>query len=47
MVNAPCNSGFPIYQDEDDGEEDCELLTKLARLIEHEQREIQPHQDSV
>ena len=43
MENIPCNSGFPINQAEDDSEEDCELPAELARLFEHEQKEIQPH----
>lgn len=47
MANTPCNSGFPINQAEDNGKKDCELPTELARLLEHEQKEIQPHQEPV
>src|ERR1051325_5606809 len=37
----------PIYQDEDEGEEDCEVPGELARLLQQEERVIQPHEESV
>jgi hypothetical protein len=37
--------GFPINQAKDDGEEDCEVPVELARLLEHEEREFQPHKE--
>lgn len=43
MENFLCNYGIPINQDEDDNEEYCESSDKLARLLEHEQKEIQPY----
>ena len=33
----------PIYQVEDEGEEDCEVPGEFARLLEQEERAIQPH----
>lgn len=40
MTRIGCKSGLPINQAKDDSEEDCELPTKLARLLEHEEKEI-------
>lgn len=40
-------SEFPINQVEDDSEEDCELPDELARLLEHEEKEIQPYKEPV
>ena len=36
-----------IYQAEDEGEEDCEVLGELARLLQQEERTIQPHEEPV
>ena len=33
----------PIYQVEDEGEEDCEILGELSRLMIQEEKAIQPH----
>ena len=33
----------PIYQAEEESEEDCELPKELARLLKQEERVIQPH----
>ena len=35
----------PIYQAEDEGEEDCEVPGELARLLQQEERAIQPHEE--
>lgn len=43
IVEVRCRSGFPINQAKDDSEKDCEVSPELARLIEHEGKEIQPH----
>ncbi|XP_050876820.1 sugar transporter ERD6-like 18 [Lathyrus oleraceus] len=40
-------SGLPINQAEDGIEEDCELPAELARLLEHEEKEIQPYKEPV
>ena len=32
-----------IYQTKDEDEEDCEVPEELARLLQQEKREIQPH----
>ena len=37
----------PIYQAEDEGEEDCEVLGEISRLIEQEERAIQLHEETV
>src|ERR1051325_11521821 len=37
----------PIYQAEDEGEEDCELPGELVRLLQQEERVIQSHEESV
>src|ERR1051325_4112095 len=37
----------PIYQAEDEGEEDCEVPGELVRLLQQEERVIQPHEESV
>ena len=37
----------PINQAEDEGEEDCEVPGKLARLLQQEERAIQPHEEPV
>ena len=37
----------PIYQAEDEGEEDCEILGELARLLMQEEKVIQPHEEPV
>ena len=36
-----------IYQVEDKGEKDCEVSGELFRLLEKEERAIQPHEDPV
>lgn len=43
MAEVRCKSGFLINQAEDDGEKDCKVPTELARLLEHEEKEIHPH----
>ncbi|XP_050895577.1 uncharacterized protein LOC127102217 [Lathyrus oleraceus] len=47
MAKINCKSGFPINQAENDSEEDCELPAELARLLEHEEKEIYPHKEPV
>jgi hypothetical protein len=37
----------PIYQAEEESEEDCELPKELARLFKQEERVIQPHQEEL
>ena len=37
----------PIYQVEDEGEEDCEIPGELARLLMQEEKAIQPHEEPV
>ena len=37
----------PINQAEDEGEEDCEVPGELAKLLQQEERAIQPHEDPV
>lgn len=46
MVEVCNKYGFPINQVEDDGKEDCEV-SDLARLLEHEEKEIQPHKEPI
>ena len=36
-----------IKQAEEEGEEDCELPRELARLLQQEERVIQPHEEPV
>ena len=36
-----------INQAEDEGEEDCVVPGELARLLQREERVIQPHEESV
>ena len=44
---ANCDFENPIYQADDEGEEDYEVSGELARLLQQEERTIQPHQESV
>ena len=37
----------PIYQAEDEGEEDCEVPGELARLLQQEERTIQSHEEPI
>ena len=37
----------PINQAEDEGEDDCEVPGELARLLQQEERAIQPHEEPV
>src|SRR4051812_49825618 len=37
----------PIYQTEDESEEDCEVPRELARLLEQEEKTIQPHKEPI
>src|ERR1044072_5577833 len=37
----------PIYQAADESEEDCEVPGELARLLQQEERVIQPHEETV
>ena len=37
----------PIYQAKDEGEGDCEVPGELARLLQLEERTIQPHEEPV
>lgn len=37
----------PIYQDDAEGEEECELLKELARFLRQESKVIQPCQEVV
>ncbi|KAI5447729.1 hypothetical protein KIW84_015252 [Lathyrus oleraceus] len=37
----------PIFQDEEEGDEDCELPEELTRLLKQEERVIQPYKKSV
>jgi hypothetical protein len=36
-----------MSQAENDSEEDCELSAELARLLEHEEKKIQPYKEPV
>ena len=36
-----------INQAEDEGDEDCEVPGELARLLQQEERAIQPHEEPV
>ena len=42
-----CDSENLIYQVEDKGEKDCEVPRELARLLQQEERTIQPHEEPV
>ena len=44
---AFCDSENLIYQAEDEGEEDCEVPWELSRLLQQEERTIQPHEEPV
>ena len=44
---AYCDFENPIYQAKDEGGEDCEVPWELARLLQHEERTIQPHEELV
>ena len=44
---ASYNFENPINQVEDKGEEDCEVPGELARLLQQEERAIQPHKGPV
>ena len=37
----------PIYQAEDEGGEDCEILGELARILIQEEKAIQPYEEPV
>ena len=37
----------PIYQAEDEGEEDCEIPGELTRLLIQEEKAIKPHEELV
>src|ERR1051325_6011361 len=37
----------PIYQAEDESKEDCEVPGELVRLLQQEERVIQPHEEPV
>src|SRR4051812_11323938 len=37
----------PIYQAEDEGEDGCEVPRELARLLEQEEKTIQPHEEPI
>jgi len=43
-VMAQYDFDNPIYQAEEESEEDCDLPKELARLLKQEERVIQPHQ---
>ena len=44
---AFCDFKNIIYQAEEEGEEDCEVPEELARLLQQEERTIQPHEELV
>ena len=44
---AFCDSENLTYQAEDEGEEYCEVPRELARLLQQEERTIQPHEEPV
>ena len=44
---AYCDFENPIYQAEDEGEEDYDVLGELARLLQQEERTIHPHEEPV
>ena len=37
----------PINQAEDEGEDDCEVPGELSRLLQQEERDIQPHEEPI
>lgn len=39
------NFELPIYQAKEDSEEDCDISEEMARLLEHESKALQPHQE--
>ncbi|PNX66397.1 gag/pol polyprotein, partial [Trifolium pratense] len=43
----PVDFEFPINQAEEGDEDDSELPEGLARLLEQEEKEIQPHQEPI
>ncbi|KAI5396726.1 hypothetical protein KIW84_062813 [Lathyrus oleraceus] len=46
-VMAQSDFNNPIYQAEEESEEDCELPKELVRLLKQEERVIQPHQEEL
>ena len=46
-VIAKYDFNNPIYQSEDEGEEDCEVPGELVRLLQQEEQVIQPHEEPV
>ncbi|KAI5420119.1 hypothetical protein KIW84_044056 [Lathyrus oleraceus] len=50
-VNNPVIAQYdfnnPVYQAEEESEEDCELPAELVRLLKQEERVIQPHQEEL
>ncbi|GAU40821.1 hypothetical protein TSUD_398050, partial [Trifolium subterraneum] len=46
-VIIPIDFEFPINQAEEGDEDNCELPEGLARLLEQEEKEIQPHQEPI
>lgn len=41
----PCNFELTIYQAEEEGEDNYDLPGELSRLLKHEFKAIQPHQE--
>ena len=46
-TTANYNFENPINQAENKGEEDCEVPGELARLLQQEEKAIQPHEEPV
>ena len=46
-ATSSCDFKNPINQAEDEGEDDCEVLGELARLLQQEKKAIQPHEEPV
>ncbi|KAI5448590.1 hypothetical protein KIW84_015846 [Lathyrus oleraceus] len=46
-VMAQYDFDNPIYQAEEESDEDSELPKELARLLKQEERVIQPHQEEL
>ena len=44
---AYCDFENPICQADEESEEDCEVPRELARLLQQEERTIQPHEEPV
>ena len=44
---AYCDFENPIYQAAEEGEEDCEVPVELARVLQQEEKTIQPHKKLV